>query len=60
LPVNYLLMEALERYHHYCGNGFKIDCPTDSGRFMNLDQVAHEIGERLGRLIRADIDRVRP
>ena len=60
LPVNYLLVEALERYHYYYGDDFKVECPTGSGRFMNLDQVAHAISERLGRLFRADDVGVRP
>ena len=52
--VNYLLLEALERYHHYYGDDFKVECPTGSGRFLNLAEVAHEIAERLARLFRAD------
>jgi hypothetical protein len=59
-PVNYLLVEALERYHHYYGDDFRVECPTGSGRFMNLQEVAQEISERLAGLFRTDDAGVRP
>jgi hypothetical protein len=59
-PVNYLLLEALERYHRYYGDEFRVECPTGSGRFVHLGEVAHEIGERLARLFRPDAAGVRP
>ena len=59
-PVNYLLVEALERYPRYYGDDFRVECPTGSGRLMNLGAVAHEISERLGRLFQADAAGVRP
>jgi hypothetical protein len=46
-PVNYLLIEALERYHHFYGDSLKVECPTGSGQWMNLDQVAKELSRRL-------------
>jgi hypothetical protein len=46
-PVNYLLVEALERYHHFYGDDFLIECPTGSGRMMTLNGVAEEIARRL-------------
>jgi hypothetical protein len=46
-PVNYLLIEALERYHHFYGDRLQVECPTGSGRMMNLAQVAHELNRRL-------------
>jgi hypothetical protein len=46
-PMNYLLMESLERYHHFYGADFKIECPTGSGIFMTLGEVAREINRRL-------------
>jgi hypothetical protein len=49
-PVNYLLIEALERYHHFYGESFRVECPTGSGHFMNLKEVAHELAVRLTRL----------
>jgi len=39
-PINYLLIEALERYHHHYGKSLKVECPTGSGIFMDLDEVA--------------------
>jgi hypothetical protein len=46
-PVNYLLVEALERYHHFYGDDLKVECPTGSGRLLNLSQVSNEIARRL-------------
>jgi hypothetical protein len=46
-PVNYLLIESLERYHHFYGDSFRIECPTGSGQMMNLNEVAKELARRL-------------
>jgi hypothetical protein len=59
-PVNHLLVEALQRYHHYYGDELKVECPTGSGRFLNLAEAAREICERLGRLFRPDAEGRRP
>lgn len=59
-PVNYLLIEALERYHYYYGDTFKIECPTGSGQLMTLDQVAGEICRRLSALFLPQFDGQRP
>jgi mannosylglycerate hydrolase MGH1-like protein len=59
-PINYLLVEALERYHHFYGDDLRVECPTGSGHLMNLAEVAHEISERLARLFRADARGERP
>jgi hypothetical protein len=53
-PINYLLVEALERFHHFYGDDLRVECPTGSGQMMNLAEVAHEISERLARLFRPD------
>jgi hypothetical protein len=53
-PINYLLIEALERYHHYYGDSLKVECPTGSGNLMTLGEVSHEIARRLSRLFIAD------
>jgi hypothetical protein len=50
MPLNFLLIESLERYHHFYGNDFQIECPTGSGVKMNLKQVAQELTRRLTRL----------
>jgi hypothetical protein len=49
-PVNYLLIEALERYHHFYGDTLLVECPTGSGRMMNLGEVAKEISRRLASI----------
>jgi hypothetical protein len=59
-PVNYLLIEALERYHHFYGESFRVECPTGSGRLMNLSEVACEIAGRLQRLFLPDTSGRRP
>jgi hypothetical protein len=59
-PVNYLLIEALERYHHFYGENFKIECPTGSGKMMNLRQVAHEVACRLANIFTPDANGRRP
>ena len=53
-PVNYLLVEALERYHHFYGDTLCVEFPTSSGRRMNLQEVARELAARLARIFRAD------
>src|SRR5438445_10179261 len=59
-PINYLLIEALERYHHFYGDGLRVECPTGSGRLMSLEQVARELGRRLAKIFLADGDGRRP
>jgi hypothetical protein len=59
-PVNYLLIEALERYHHYYGDGFTVECPVGSGRRLHLGQVVAELSGRLLGLFRRDGAGARP
>src|SRR5207248_3330708 len=59
-PLNYLLVEALERYHHFYGDELKVECPARSGRYLNLAEVAREIGGRLSGLFRPGPDGARP
>jgi hypothetical protein len=47
MPVNVMLIRALLNYYLYYGDSFRIECPTGSGKLMNLFEVAQEIGERL-------------
>jgi len=47
MPVNALIIRALMQYYLYFGNDFTVECPTGSGRQMNLYQVAEEISRRL-------------
>jgi Glycosyl hydrolase family 63 C-terminal domain len=60
MPVNYLLVEALERYHHFYGEDLKVECPTGSGVMMNLGEVATELSNRLARIFRLDTKGARP
>jgi hypothetical protein len=53
-PLNYLLIEALERYHHFYGDSLKVECPTGSGRMLNLKEVAQELAARLSNLFLPD------
>jgi hypothetical protein len=59
-PINYLLVEALERYHHFYGDALQVECPTGSGRWMTLDVVAGELSSRLSRLFIPDARGQRP
>jgi hypothetical protein len=53
-PINYLLIESLQKFHFYYGDEFKVECPTGSGRFLNLYEVAGEISRRLSHLFLRD------
>ncbi|PYR75121.1 MAG: glucosidase [Acidobacteria bacterium] len=59
-PGNFLLIEALQRYHHYFGDAFTVECPTGSGRMMTLWQVAGELSRRLSSLFLPGPDGARP
>jgi hypothetical protein len=60
MPVNALIIRALLNYYAYYGDNFVIECPTGSGRKMNLFQVAEEIGRRLTCIFRKDGSNRRP
>jgi hypothetical protein len=59
-PVNYLLIESLQKFHHFYGDDFKVECPTGSGKYMTLWEVASEISDRLIRLFLRGPDGRRP
>ncbi|HYS08950.1 MAG TPA: glucosidase [Myxococcales bacterium] len=59
-PVNYLLIESLQKFHYYLGDGFTVEFPTGSGRQMTLAQVAAEISRRLSSIFLRDGDGRRP
>ena len=59
-PINYLLIESLQQFHHYYGDDFKVECPTGSGRFIHLKEIANELSNRLIKLWLRDKDRQRP
>jgi hypothetical protein len=53
-PVNYLILESLQKFHHYYGPEFRVECPTGSGTFLSLEECADEIAKRLTRLFLRD------
>ncbi|MFC0431978.1 glucosidase [Kutzneria buriramensis] len=59
-PVNLMLVRALLNLHAYLGDDFRVECPTGSGRRLNLYEVAQEISDRLVGIFRADADGHRP
>jgi len=59
-PVNYLIIESLQKFHHYLGEDFKVECPTGSGRMLTLWQVAEELSRRLSQIFLRNGDGRRP
>jgi hypothetical protein len=59
-PVNFLIIESLQKYHHYFGKEYKVECPTGSGQMMTLWEVAAEISRRLTRIFLKDENGRRP
>jgi hypothetical protein len=59
-PVNYAIIEALQRYHYFYGDTLQVECPTGSGVMMNLDQVAVELARRMSLLFLPDARGRRP
>jgi hypothetical protein len=60
MPVNYLLIRALRRFYHYYGDSFKVECPTGSGKMMNLLEVSDEIAHRIVNIFKRDGHGKRP
>jgi hypothetical protein len=58
-PLNYLLVESLQKFHHYLGEDFKVECPVGSGQMLTLWEVAGEISKRLSRIFLKDGDQRR-
>ena len=54
MPVNVLIIRALQQFYLYYGDSFRIECPTGSGKMMNLFEVSKEISDRLGRIFLRD------
>jgi hypothetical protein len=59
-PVNYLLITSLRRFASFYGEDFKIECPTGSGIFLSINEVADELSQRLTRIFRKDANGRRP
>jgi hypothetical protein len=56
-PVNFLIIESLQKFHFHLGDNYQVECPTGSGKTANLWQVAGEISRRLTRLFLRSEDR---
>jgi hypothetical protein len=59
-PINFLLIESLQRFHHYYGDSFRVEMPTGSGHFVTLDEVANDLSTRLISLFLRDSNGKRP
>jgi hypothetical protein len=54
MPMNFLIIESLQKFHDYYGDDFKVECPTGSGQYMTIEGVANELSLRLTRLFVRD------
>ena len=59
-PCNFLLIESLQKFHHYLGDDFKVEFPTGSGQQLTLSEVATELSRRLTRMFLRDASGRRP
>jgi hypothetical protein len=59
-PLNYLLIESLQKFHHYLGADFRVEFPSNSGNLLTLSAVAAELSRRLTRVFLRDEQRRRP
>ncbi|GJL54879.1 MAG: glucosidase [Nitrospirales bacterium] len=59
-PVNYLLIESLQKFHHFLGNAYTVECPTGSGQFISLWETAGELAHRLINIFLKDGNDLRP
>ena len=59
-PVNFLIIESLQKFHHYLGDDYEVECPTGSGQFLTLWEVAQELSRRLSSIFMRDGSGVRP
>ncbi len=59
-PVNFLLIESLQRFDHYLGHGWKVEYPTGANRLLTLWEVSRELSQRLSKLFLRDADGRRP
>ncbi|MBS1947415.1 MAG: glucosidase [Bacteroidetes bacterium] len=60
MPVNFLIIESLQRFHHYYGDDFKVEYPSNSGQYLSLNDIATELGNRLSRIFLKDHNDRRP
>jgi Glycosyl hydrolase family 63 C-terminal domain len=54
MPANFLIIESLQRFHHYYGDDFKVEYPTHSGQNLTLNEISEELSKRLARIFLRD------
>ena len=54
LPINFVLIESLQKFHHYYGDDFKVECPTNSGNYLTLNEIADFIKARISNIFLSD------
>ena len=59
-PVNFLIIESLQRFHHYYGDDFKVEYPVNSGKYLTLKEISNELTTRLSRIFLKDENGNRP
>ncbi len=59
-PVNFLLIESLQKFHHYVGDDFRVECPTGSGQYKTLNEIAAMLSQRLSAIFLRDGSGRRP
>ncbi|HEX5000384.1 MAG TPA: glucosidase [Terriglobia bacterium] len=59
-PVNFLLIESIQKFHHYLGDDYKVECPVGSGKFLTLWEVAQDLSRRVAAVFMADENGRRP
>ena len=60
MPVNFLIIESLQRFHFYYGDDFKLECPTGSGTLLSLNEIADLLSKRLANLFLRNEEGKRP
>jgi len=59
-PVNFLIIESLQKFHHYYGDDFRVECPTGSQQLLTINEIANELAMRLTRIFLKDERGLRP
>jgi hypothetical protein len=59
-PVNFLIIESLQRFHHYYGNDFKVEYPTSSGNYLTLEEISFKLTERIIKIFLKNSEGLRP
>jgi len=59
-PLNFLLIETLQKFHYYYGDDFLVECPTGSGQYLTLEQIATQLSSRLTGIFLRGEDGRRP